>query len=158
MNNAKNMNALTRWNPSREFGHLRNRIDSLFDVFAHGDGGTGNGELSAWAGWTPPVDIEETDNEYVIKAELPGLKKEDVDVTLNNGVLTISGERKHEKEEKNRRYHYVECSYGSFSRSFSLPGGADLARVGAQFKDGVLRVRVAKSEAAKPKQIEVMTD
>ena len=150
------MNGLTRWNPSREFDHLRNRIDSLFDVFARGD--NGHDELFAGGGWTPSVDIEETQEEYVIKAELPGLKKEHVNVTLNNGVLTLSGERKQEKEEKNRRYHRVESSYGSFSRSFSLPGGVDSNRIDAQFKDGILRVRVAKSEAAKPKQIEVKTD
>ena len=149
------MNGLTRSNPSQELHSLRNRIGSLLNTF-----GSHNGydEDPAWTGWAPPVDIAETENEYIIKVELPGLKKEDVNVTLNNGVLTISGERKQEKEEKNHQYHRVECSYGSFSRSFSLPGGVDSERIDAEFRNGILRVRVAKSEAAKPKQIKVKTD
>jgi HSP20 family protein len=86
------------------------------------------------------------------------LAKQDVNVTLNNGVLTIAGERKEEKTKNTHRYHRVECSYGSFSRSFSLPGGADSDRINAEFKNGILVVRVGKAEAAKPKRIEVKTD
>ena len=109
----------------------------------------------ALAEWMPLVDIAEDDKEYVITAELPEVKKEDVKVTMENGVLTITGERKFEKEENNKRWHRVERSYGSFARSFALPDDGDTAKVNAEIKDGMLKVRVAKSEAARPKQIEV---
>jgi len=91
----------------------------------------------------------------VIKAELPDVKKEDVKVTVENGVLTISGERKFEKEEKKKKYHRVERAFGTFVRSFSLPDVADASKVKAEFKNGMLTVHVPKSEKAKPKQIEV---
>jgi len=108
--------------------------------------------------WSPAVDIVEDENQFVIKAELPEIKKEEVHVTVDNGVLTISGERKFEKEEKNKRYHRVERSYGSFTRSFSLPEGADPGKVRAEFKDGVLQVHVQKSETARPNNIEVKVE
>jgi len=107
------------------------------------------------AEWAPAVDITEDDKEYLVKAELPEVNKENVKVTVENGILTISGERQFEKEEKGRKYHRIERSYGSFVRSFGLPDDADAEKVEAQFTDGVLKVHVAKSEAAKPKQIEV---
>jgi HSP20 family protein len=100
------------------------------------------------------VDISEDDKEYVITAELPEVKKEEVKVTVENGVLTITGERRFEKEEK-KKYHRVERYYGSFARIFALPDDGDAAKVNAEFKDGVLKVHIAKSEAARPKQIEV---
>jgi HSP20 family protein len=105
--------------------------------------------------WAPLVDITEDDKEYLIKAELPEVTKNDLKVTVENGVLQLSGSRKFEKEEKGRRYHRVERAYGSFSRSFTLPDDADPAKVHAEFKDGVLQVHVAKSEGAKPKLIDV---
>jgi HSP20 family protein len=105
--------------------------------------------------WTPLADITEDDKEYVIKAELPELKREDVKVTVENGVLTISGERKFEKEEKKKKYHRVERGYGSFVRTFALPEDADANRVKAQFKQGILEVHLPKNEKGKPKQIEV---
>jgi HSP20 family protein len=101
------------------------------------------------------ADITEDDKEYLIKAELPEMRKEDVKVTAENGVLTISGERKFEKEEKKKKYHRVERGFGTFMRSFALPDDADFSKVNAEFKNGVLRVHVPKSEHAKPKQIEV---
>jgi HSP20 family protein len=107
------------------------------------------------ADWTPTVDISETDGEYQIKAEIPDVKKEDVKVTLEDGVLTIQGERKQEKEEKGKKYHRIERSYGSFVRSFSLPDVIDEEKVKAEFKDGVLSLHLPKSEKAKPKAIEV---
>ncbi len=107
------------------------------------------------AEWMPLVDIAEDEREYLITAELPEVKKEDVKVTMENGILTVTGERKFENEEKNRRWHRVERSYGSFARSFALPDDGDAAKVKAGFKDGILKVHVAKSEAARPKQIEV---
>ena len=107
------------------------------------------------AQWSPLVDIAEDDQEYLIKAELPEVKKEDVKVTVENGTLTIAGERKFEKDEKNKKHHRVERSYGSFVRSFSVPDDADDSKVNAEFKDGLLKVRLMKSEKAKPKSIEV---
>ena len=108
--------------------------------------------------WSPAVDIIEDEKEFVVKAELPDVKKEDVRVTVENGALNISGERKLEKEEKNKRYHRLERSYGAFTRSFSLPEGADPSKVHAEFRDGVLQVHLKKSESAKPKQIEVKVE
>ena len=146
-------NALTRWNPLRELEDFQNRILSAFNPSSsrHGNGQ----ESLTMAEWMPVVDISEDDKEYLITAELPEVKKEDVRVTVENGVLTITGERKFEKEEKGKRWHRVERSYGSFARSFALPENGDAAKVNAEFKDGLLKVRVAKSEAARPKQIEV---
>ena len=105
--------------------------------------------------WSPQVDIIEDEKEYLIKADLPEMKKDDVKVTMENGVLCISGERKTEKEEKNKKYHRIERSFGSFERAFTLPEDADANKIAADFKDGVLRVHLPKSPAAKPKPIEV---
>ena len=105
--------------------------------------------------WTPLVDIIEDNNEYLVKAELPELKKEEVKVSVENGELTISGERKCEKEEKNRKFHRIERSYGSFLRSFTLPESVSGDKVTAEFKDGLLMVHLPKDERAKPKTIEV---
>jgi HSP20 family protein len=118
---------------------------------------TGNGgkEALTVAQWSPLVDITEDEKEYLIKAELPEMKKEDVRLTVENDVLAISGERKFEKEEKGRKYHRVERAYGSFVRSFSLPEDADGSKVTADFKDGMLQVHLPKSEKAKPKAIEI---
>jgi HSP20 family protein len=112
-------------------------------------------ETMVVADWVPTVDVSETDGEYQIKAEIPDVKKEDVKVTVEDGVLTIQGERKQEKEEKGKKYHRVERSYGSFIRSFTLPDLVDEEKVKAEFKDGVLNLRLPKSEKAKPKAIEV---
>jgi HSP20 family protein len=107
------------------------------------------------AEWAPLVDISEDDKEYLIKAELLEVKKEDMKVTVQNEVLTITGERKFEKEEKDKKYHRVERAYGSFTRSFKLPADVDPAKVEAEVKDGLLTVHLAKSEKATPKSIEV---
>ena len=101
------------------------------------------------------MDITEDDKEYLINVELPEIKKEDVKVTVENGTLTISGERKFEKEEKDKKYHRVERAYGSFVRSFALPEGTDGSKVSADYKDGVLKVHLTKSEQVRPKSIEV---
>ena len=144
---------LTRWEPLRELEDLQNRLSS---VFSRAPVRRGNGrEEITLADWSPLADITEDDKEYIIKAELPDVNKEDVKVTVENGVLTISGERKFEKEEKKKKYHRIERSYGSFVRSFTLPDHADASKVKAEFKNGMLTVRVPKSEKAKPKQIEV---
>jgi len=148
------MNALTRWNPFKDLDELENRLST---VFGRTPLRRQNGEQESMtiAEWSPLVDITEDDKEYLIKTELPEVKKDDVKVTVENGVLTITGERKFEKEEKGRKYHRVERAYGNFVRSFTLPDDADANKVNAEFKDGVLKVHVAKSEAAKPKHIEV---
>ena len=141
------------WDPFQEFNELQNRLTTLFGRTAVRPP---NGEEGITvADWAPVVDITEDDKEYLIKAELPGLKREEVKVTVEDGVLSISGERKVEKEEKNKKYHRVERSYGSFVRSFTLPEGSDPAKVNAEFKDGVLNVRLAKSPKAQPKAIEI---
>ena len=143
---------LTRWEPLREMEEFQNRLSTLFGRPSRR--GNGREEITL-PDWTPLADITEDEKEYLIKAELPEMKKEDVKVTVENGVLTISGERKFEKEEKKRKYHRVERGYGTFMRSFALPDDADFSKVNAEFKNGVLTVHVPKSEQAKPKQIEV---
>ena len=145
---------LARWNPLRELEDFQNRILSAFNPASSRRGSNGQESLTM-AEWTPVVDIAEDDEHYVITAELPDVKKEDVKVTMQNNILTITGERKFEEEERNKKWHRVERSYGSFARSFALPDDGNAAKVNAEFKDGMLRVRVAKSEVARPKEIEV---
>jgi HSP20 family protein len=118
---------------------------------------TGNGgkEALTVAQWSPLADITEDEKEYLIRAELPDMKKEEVRLTVENAVLKISGERKFEKEENGKKYHRVERAYGSFVRSFTLPEDADGSRVSADFKDGMLQVHLPKSQKAKPKTIEI---
>jgi HSP20 family protein len=112
-------------------------------------------EAISVAEWSPLVDITEDEKEYIIKAELPELKKEDIKLNVHDDVLSLSGERKYEKEEKGKKYHRVERAYGSFLRTFTLPDDADGSKVVAEYKDGVLKVHVPKSEKAKPKSIDV---
>ena len=147
------MNVLTRWDPFKEMDELHRRLNSLFHL---GQGRTTNGnENMTVAEWSPVVDITEDEKSYLIKAELPEVKKEDVKVTVEKGVLTLSGERRLEREEKGKKYHRLERAYGSFFRSFGIPDDADASNVLAEFKDGVLSVRLNKSEKALPKSIEV---
>jgi HSP20 family protein len=157
------MNALTKWNPFRlspswdpfrEFEQMRNRFFGELGlrrpIFR-----TEPEEWFTPMEWMPPVDIEEDDREYLLKAELPGMKKEDVSLKVEGGTLSISGERKEEKEEKDKRHHRVERSYGAFVRSFALPEAVLSEKVSAEFKDGILTVHVPKDEKAKSKAIEV---
>jgi HSP20 family protein len=147
------MNTLTTWNPFRELDEVQNRLTGFlgggFPRFGNGNGGPKN------ADWSPQVDISEDDKEYLVKADLPEMKKEEIKVNVENGVLSISGERKTEKEEKNKKFHRVERSYGSFERTFTVPEDADAAKIAAEVKDGVLKVRLPKSPTATPKAIEV---
>jgi HSP20 family protein len=130
--------------------------DQLNRFFSRQDTQRSNGkEIMTVAEWTPSVDISETEDEFHIKAELPEVKKEDVQVTLDNGVLILQGERKEEREEKGRKVHRIERSYGRFVRSFALPDLVDTAKVKAEFKDGILHLHLPKSEKARPKAIEV---
>lgn len=149
----RSMNALTRWDPFKEMDELQKRLSSMFGLGPQR--ATNGNENMTVAQWIPVVDITEDDKEYLIKTELPEIKKEDVKVTVENGVLTISGERKFEKETPGKRYHRIERAYGSFTRSFSVPDDADDSKVSAEFKDGLLTVRLTKSEQARPKSIDV---
>jgi len=148
------MNALTRWNQLRQLEALQHSLGSVFSR-SQAQWPEGQEEPLAVAEWAPLVDISEDDREYLIKAELPEVKKEDVKVTAEEGTLTITGERKFEKEEKGKKYHRVERAYGSFVRNFSIPDDASPAQVSAEFKDGVLTVHLTKTAKAKPQQIEV---
>jgi len=144
----------SRLNPLGELERMQRHLGSLFGFMPlRGNGGREEGITTTE--WTPLVDITEDDKEYLIKAELPELKKEEVTVRVENGVLVLSGERKFEKEEKNKKYHRVERAYGSFTRSFSLPDDAEAAKVNAEFKDGVLKVHLPKSPTARPKTIDI---
>ncbi len=150
------MNAVTRWNPFRELEGVQRRLSSLLDWSPFRRGNlTAEDENITVPEWAPLVDIAEDEKEYLIKVELPEVQKEDVKVTVESGTLTISGERKAEKEQKGRKFHRVERFYGRFERSFSIPEDAEAGDVKAEFKDGVLRVHLTKSEKARPKQIEV---
>ncbi len=150
------MTALKHWNPFKEMEDLQRHLSSVFDLASSSNNALRKQDESMTApDWAPLVDIIEDDKEYLITAELPEVKRNEVKVTVENNTLTISGERKFEKEEKGKKYHRVERAYGSFVRSFTLPDDADANKVNAEFKEGVLKVHVAKSESAKPKQIEV---
>jgi len=137
---------LVRWNPVRDLASMEiDRLNRMFDDIY------GNARA-----WVPAVDIfETTGREYVIKAELPELKREDINVTFEQNVLTLSGERKASFEDDNGSYHRSERAQGRFSRSFTLPASVDGSRISASYKDGVLTVRVPQREEAKPKQISV---
>jgi len=145
--------SLVKWDPWRE-------IEDMFDRYNRAVGWprSRGQEVSRAGDWSPRVDIVENDKEFVIKAEIPEVKKEDVKVTADNGVLTIQGERKQEKEEKGKKFHRVERYYGSFTRSFTLPENVDETKIKANFKDGMLNLQVPKSEKSKPKAIEVKVE
>ncbi len=146
------MTALMRWDPFRELEEMSDRLNRMATRPATRTNGK---EALTVADWMPTVDISETAGEYVIQAELPEVKKEDVKVTLEDGVLTIQGQRRQEKDEKTTKYHRIERSYGTFVRSFSLPDQVNESGVKAEFKDGVLNLHIPKSEKAKPHAIEV---
>lgn len=139
---------ITRWEPFREFEDMFRQYSPFSGRALRRVGGEG-------AQWAPLADISETDKEYVIKAELPEVKKEDVKITLENGMITIAGERRHEKEQKDENEIRIESFYGSFSRSFSLPENIDAKGIRAESKDGVLRVRIPKTQAASAKPISI---
>lgn len=139
--------AITRWNPMRELEELTQRLNHIFDSSLSTR--SGGQEVIALPDWQPNVDVLETTEGFLVQAELPQVKKEDVEVSVDRGTLRIRGERKQEKEEKNKRFHRVERSYGSFMRSFSLPDNVDAENVKAEMKDGLLSVRLVKA-AQKP--------
>ncbi len=143
-------NFVTRWNPSQQVAAAREPLYRLFDTFFNE-----GGEDLASRTWTPPVDIQETDDSYRITAELPGLTKDDIQITLENSVLRLSGERKFEKDVKKDNYHRIERTYGTFTRSFALPSQVSSDKVEAKFDNGVLTIVVPKAEQAKPRRISI---
>jgi HSP20 family protein len=142
---------MSRWEPFRELEEIERRLESLFErsPFSRSQEG-----ISAQQ-WYPQVDITEDEKEYLIKADLPEVAKNDVKVSFREGVLEIAGERKQEKKESTRRFHRTERTYGAFLRSFTLPAAAEGEKTKAEFHDGVLTVRIPKSEKLAPKAIEV---
>jgi HSP20 family protein len=145
--------AIVRWtDPIREFAQLQDRINRVFtDTYGRDDEG-----LLTSGTWAPPVDIYQNgDKEVVLKAELPDMSQEDIDVTVDNGTLTIRGEKKISNEVKEEQFHRIERRYGAFSRSFTLPRTVDTGKVGAEYKNGVLTVRLPLKEEAKPRQVKV---
>lgn len=138
---------ITRWEPFRDFEDMFRQYSPLFSRSLRRSGESGT--------WSPVADISETDKEYLIKAELPEVSKEDVKITFENGVITIAGERRHEKEHQEQNELRVESFYGIFERSFSLPENIDAKGISAESKDGVLRVRIPKTPAAQSRKIAI---
>ncbi len=146
------MTVVTRWEPFREFSVLQDRLNRLFQDSL----GTGREETLANSGpFVPAVDVYEDEHNVTLKLEVPGIDEKDIDVRVENNTLTVRGERKLEKEEKEENFHRIERSYGSFSRSFTLPSTVDAEKVEADYDKGVLKIRLAKKAEAKPKQIKV---
>jgi len=143
--------SLIRWEPFSGIDDAFARMPALFGRWPR----VFDAESQRALDWAPSVDISETEAEYLIRAELPAVKKEDVHVTLDEGMLTISGERKQKADDHNEKLHRVESVYGKFSRSFTLPDNADAASIRAESKDGVITVHVAKSKAAPRKATEI---
>jgi HSP20 family protein len=141
--------ALVRWEPARGLDSVQSDLDRMFDAFF------GTRRANGGYRWAPAMDLVETDDHLVVKADLPGLDKDDVEIEVSDRVLTISGERKTEHEEREGGYYRVERAYGSFSRSLSLPEGVDADKVEAEFDKGVLEVRVPKPSERKPHRVEI---
>lgn len=152
--------AIVRWEPLgrsampwQAFGNLRRRMDRLFDEFAQDDS-----DEVVQSRWLPVVDVSENEDAYLIHAEVPGMVKKDIKITLQENVLTVSGEKRIDREKKNHNYHLVERSHGLFSRSFTLPSKVESDKIKADFKDGVLNVTVPKAAEAKAREIEIKVD
>jgi len=143
------MTVLTRWDPFRELHSLQNRMNRLFDEQYGGQ------EAMTTSAFVPPVDIYEDQHGLQLKLEVPGIDEKDLDIKVENNVLTVSGERKFEKEQKEENFHRIERRYGSFTRSFTLPTTVDTEKITAEYNNGVLNIRLVKREEAKPKQIKV---
>jgi HSP20 family protein len=146
--------ALIRWEPVTELNTIQNEMNRLFNTFFDqpASGGRGSG---ASRRWIPPMDLVETDDHYVLRADLPGLSEEDINVQLEDNVLTISGERKSDHEQQQEGYYRLERAFGSFSRSLTLPEGVDPDGVQAHFERGVLEIKILKPEQKKPRQVQI---
>ncbi len=143
--------ALIRWEPARELGTIHNEMNRLFNTFFD----TPTPAPNTLRRWIPATDLVETDGEFVLRADLPGLSEDDVKIELDDNVLTVSGERKSEHEERKEGYYRIERSSGSFRRSLTLPEGVDPESVKATFDRGVLEVRVPKPEQRKPRKVAI---
>jgi HSP20 family protein len=143
--------AMSRWDPFRELSSIQNELNRLFGRTF----GVEEGEEIRAAAWVPPVDVAETQDRFVITAELPGVKPEDVDISVENSILRIRGERRFYDEQKEDDFHRIERRFGSFARSITLPPTADSDSIQASFDAGVLRIEVPKREEAKPRKIQV---
>lgn len=143
--------AITRWDPFRDVLTLQNRLNSLFQDYR----GQSESDAVSTAAFVPPVDIYEDEHKIVLKLEVPGLKQEDLDIQVENNILTVRGERKFEKEEKEENFHRIERRYGSFFRSFTVPTTVNTDGVKASYDAGVLRIELEKRAEARPRQIKV---
>jgi HSP20 family protein len=146
--------ALIRWEPVRELNTIQNEMNRLFNTFFE-PGGAQGGPPAASRRWLPAMDLVESGDEFVLRADLPGLSEDDVNIELEDNVLTISGERKSEHEERKEGYYRLERASGSFSRSLTLPEGVDPEKVRASFDRGVLEVRIPKPEERKPRKVTI---
>ena len=147
------MTVLTRWDPFRGYSALQDQMNRLFRESYSPP--VGPEEALTTTGFAPPVDIYEDEHNITLKIEVPGIDEKDIDVRIENNTLTVHGERKLEKEEKEENYRRVERQYGSFTRSFMLPSSVDTGQVSAHYDKGVLKINLAKKAEAKPKQIKV---
>jgi HSP20 family protein len=147
--------AIVRWEPFRDLASLQERMNRLFDESFKGINRTTEDDWLLGGTWAPAVDIFEQEGNIVLKAELPGIDLKDVDIRLENNVLTLRGERKVDNEVKRESFHRIERAYGTFARSFTLPSTVDQQNIKADYKDGVLKVVLPKREEAKPKQITI---
>ena len=145
--------ALIRWEPARELNTLQNEMNRLFNTFV--DTPLPNGGAAGQRRWLPAMDLAETENDFVLRADLPGVSEEDVNIELEDSVLTISGQRKSEHEEHKEGFHRVERGYGSFTRSLTLPEGVNAEAIKASFDRGVLEVRIPKPEERKPRKVAI---
>jgi HSP20 family protein len=144
---------LVKWDPFKELEDVSTRLNRIFGRPALPV--ESDREMLSMADWMPSVDISETDNSYLVKAEIPGVNKDDVKVTIEDGMLTLQGERKQEKEEGGKKYHRIERSYGCFMRSFRLPDDADESATKAEFKDGMLNITLNKSKKTRSNAVNV---
>ena len=142
--------ALVRWDPIRELDSLQGDMNRLFDRFFEGRAANGTGRR-----WNPAMDLVETDDHLLLRGDLPGMTEDDIEIEVKDSVLTVSGERKAENEERGEGYHRVERAFGSFSRSLTLPQGVDADKVEANFDKGVLEVRIPKPAEAKPTRVQI---
>ncbi len=149
------MTQLTRWEPFREFSTLQDRMNRMNRLFHESYNPQGPEEALTTTSFAPPVDIYEDEHNITLKLEVPGIDEKDIDVHIENNTLTVHGERKIEKEEKEENFRRVERQYGSFTRSFTLPNSVDPGQVSANYEQGVLKIKLAKKAEAKPKQIKV---
>jgi HSP20 family protein len=149
------MTLLTRWEPFREFSTMQDRMNRMNRLFRESYSPEGPEEALTTTSYAPPVDIYEDEHNITLKLEVPGIDEKDIDVRIENTTLTVHGERKIEKEEKEENFRRVERQYGEFTRSFTLPSSVDAGQVTAHYDKGVLKINLAKKAEAKPKQIKV---